>query len=91
LLQDAGIAVYTSRILLLCDNPFAPFIEHCLVKAGASVDMFENLSAVTGTRTYDALLVALKPQSNPVLSPNDAITIAHRWPGAVVTGAFPVF
>ena len=27
LLTDAGVAVHSSRLLLLCDNPFRPFIE----------------------------------------------------------------
>ena len=67
LLIDAGVAVYTSSILLLCDNPFGPFIEHGLVSTGANVDMLKSLSAATGGRIYDAILVALKPRPEPVL------------------------
>ena len=84
LLIDAGVAVYTSSILLLCDNPFGPFIEHGLVSTGANVDMLKSLSAATGGRIYDAILVALKPRPEPVLSVEDAIIIASGWPGAVV-------
>lgn len=84
LLTDAGVAVYASRILLLCDNPFGPFIERCLVRAGANVDAFESLSAATGSRSYDAILIALRPRPDPVLSVPDALRVADCWPGAVV-------
>lgn len=84
LLMDAGVAVYAGRVLLLCDNQFGPFIERGLQRAGANVDTLESLSAAAGARTYDAMLVALRPRPEPVLSAADAVTIANRWPGAVV-------
>src|ERR1039458_8366179 len=37
LLLDAGIAIYKSRILILCDNPFRFFLQRGLLSAGASV------------------------------------------------------
>jgi hypothetical protein len=84
ILVDAGVAVYASRILLLCDNPFGPFIERGLVSAGASVDRLESLSRVTPSSPYDAILVALQPRPEPVFSAADAITVADCWPGAVI-------
>lgn len=84
LLMDAGIAVYASRILLLCDNHFSPFIERGLVGAGAIVDTHENLATTDSEIVYDAILVALQPRSHLVLSTADAVTIAYCWPGAVV-------
>lgn len=84
LLLDAGIAVYASYILLLCDNPFASFIERGLVRAGASVDRLESLSAAPKDKMYDAILVAMQPQSEPVLSAVDVAMIADRWPGVVI-------
>ena len=36
-LHDAGIAVYGSHLVLLCDNPFAPFIADYLRGGGAHV------------------------------------------------------
>jgi hypothetical protein len=86
LLLDAGIAVYASRVLLLCDNSFGPFIERGLGNAGARVDRFESLSpAVASGNCYDAVLVALQPRAELVLSLTDASTIAACWPGAVIT------
>jgi hypothetical protein len=84
LLLDAGIAVYTSRILVLCDNPFSQFIQRGLVSAGAAVDVVDSLAAATLDNDYDAILVALHPQDEPVLSGVDAVAIAKHWPGAVV-------
>jgi hypothetical protein len=84
LLLDAGIAVYTSNILLLCDNPFSKFIERGLVNAGASVDTVDSLTAAPTDKTYDAILVALQPQPKPVLSALDAVMIAKYWSGTLV-------
>jgi hypothetical protein len=84
LLLDAGVAVYTSNILLLCDNPFRSFIEKGLVNAGAYVDTVDSLAAAPVDKTYDAVLVALKPRPEPVLSATDALSVAKYWPGALV-------
>jgi hypothetical protein len=84
LLLDAGISVYTSRILLLCDNPFLKFIEHGLVSTGATVDLVDNLAVAAIDNTYDAVLVALHPQAEPVLGEAEAVLIAKHFPGTVV-------
>lgn len=84
LLLDAGVAVYASRVLLLCDNPFGPFIEGGLVSAGASVDTLERVPAAKSNKTYDAVLVALQPRPKPVISAADVVTIANCWPGTVI-------
>ena len=84
LLLDAGIAVYTSNILLLCDNPFRDFIERGLINSGATVDTVESLVAAPANKTYDAILVALQPQPELVISAEDAATIAKDWAGALV-------
>jgi hypothetical protein len=84
LLLDSGVAVYTSDILLLCDNPFRSFIEQGLVNAGARVDTVESLATAPIDKTYDAILVALQPQPEPVLSAIDAISVSKYWPGALV-------
>lgn len=84
LLLDAGIAVYTSKILLLCDNPFSLFIERGLVNAGADVNIVTTLAAAPTDEQFDAIVVALQPQSKPVLSAQDAQAIAKYWQGAVV-------
>jgi hypothetical protein len=84
LLVDAGIAVYRSNVLLLCDNHFAAFIESRLISAGAHVDIVNDISVAQKNKAYDTILVAMKPQSEPVLSAKDAALIAKYWSGAVV-------
>lgn len=83
-LLDAGVAVYASRILLLCDNFFSSFIEKRLVSCGADVDVHQQLADVPRDTTYDAILVALQPHSKPVLAAVEAHTIAAGMPEAIV-------
>lgn len=84
LLLDAGVAVYRSRVLVLCDNPFAPFIENGLSAAGAAVNRVACLSKVRDEDIYDAIVIALLPTSTPSLEHADAIRIKTCWNGAVV-------
>jgi hypothetical protein len=84
LLVDAGVAVYRSSILVLCDNPFGPFIIRGLRRAGARVDVARCANKAPQDTRYDAIVVSLKPQAGPTVSTADAHLIATRWPGAVV-------
>ncbi|WP_238178387.1 hypothetical protein [Calothrix sp. 336/3] len=84
LLLDGGVSVYSSKILLLCDNPFLPFIERGLTQAGATVDTVESICQAPQDTNYDAILVALQPRSQEVLSGEDAKAIAANFPGALV-------
>lgn len=83
-LLDAGISVYTSNILLLCDNPFQRFIERGLVQAGATVDTVDSLATASINKNYDAILVALQPRLEPILGAKDAAAIAKYWTGTLV-------
>ena len=83
LLHDAGVEVYANNLLVLCDNDFGPFIERSLRAAGARVELVDRLANATGDG-FDAVLVALHPRSEPVLTAEDAARIAHDLPGAVV-------
>lgn len=84
LLLDAGVVVDRRRILLLCDNPFRPFIERSLTALGATVVATDTLSAALDHGAYHAILVALQPRSEPVLSTAEASEIVSRWPEAIV-------
>ena len=84
LLNDAGVAVYKSSVLLMCDNLFSDFIRRGLEQAGASVEVVANISEADATATHDAILVAATPRPGTVLSESDAKQIATAWPGAVV-------
>lgn len=82
LLLDAGVAVYDSTILLLCDNPFAPFVARGLEGAGARVTLQSALSE-DDWGSYDAVVVGLRPRAEPVLGAQ-ALSVLSRWPGVVV-------
>ncbi|MEA5604942.1 hypothetical protein [Nostoc sp. UHCC 0252] len=84
LLLDAGISVYTSNILLLCDNPFRSFIERGLIQAGATVDTVNSIVEASTDKNYDAILVALQPRLEPIMAEKDAAAIAKYWPGTLV-------
>jgi hypothetical protein len=84
LLLDAGISVYGCRVLVLCDNPFAPFIERGLRGAGATVVISPELNTASDQEDVDAVLVALHPRKEPVIGKAQAALIARRWPGAVL-------
>jgi hypothetical protein len=74
-LTDAGIAVHRSRIVVLCDNPFAPFLHTGLASAGARVEVVADLDDAV-TEWADAVLVARREPP--------AAFDAQRWAGAVV-------
>jgi hypothetical protein len=84
LLTEAGVAVYGSRVLLLCDNAFAPFIERGLASLGADVECAAALPAGRADPACDAVIVALQSRAGAVLSADDARGIARTWPGTVV-------
>lgn len=85
-LHEAGVAVYRSRIALLVDNDFGPYIREPLLQSGAQVlegrrpeDLPEDIGDL------DAVLCALAPrESGPVLGPADADRFAKRSPTAVI-------
>ena len=84
LLLDAGVAVFGSRILILCDNPFGPSLQQGLRKTGAMVALADRLDTALPTDRLDAILVASSPQAVPRVGAAEAALIADRWPGAVV-------
>ena len=83
LLHQAGVAVYQSRIVLLCDNHFAPYIERSLRSLGAVVTLVPAIAAIP-KGIADVLLVALRPREKPVVDAQAAGVIAERLPGAVL-------
>ena len=92
LLTDAGVAVYRSRILLLCDNPFLPFLKAGLAAAEADVRCVSTRIELESTRNfanpYDVILVALTPRPAPVVGTETSLLsaqeIAELYPTAVV-------
>lgn len=84
LLADAAVATYRSRILLLCDNPFLPFLQDGLRRSGADVVARIELDADDLDARLDTILVALRPRGEPVLSGDEVRAIAERAGGALV-------
>jgi hypothetical protein len=82
-LHDAGVAVYRSRIMLLCDNAFAPFIAQSLRGGGADVVEARQLTADVLFPPCDAILFASRPSSGRGLTVRDARLIAEHAPDAV--------
>jgi hypothetical protein len=84
LLLDAGVAAYRSRVLVVCDNPFAPFIRRGLEAAQARVELTDALTSDLDFDGLDAVLVATMPQPGVAVGRAEAELIAARCPWAVV-------
>jgi hypothetical protein len=84
LLFDAGTAVRNTRLAVLCDNPFAPYLESGLTAAGADVRSARSLAALDPGFHPDHLLVSCTPTGTSVLGPEDVDRIAATWPETVV-------
>jgi len=84
LLMDSGCAVYTSRVLLLCDNDFASYIAAGLTAVGADVVSASSAMDTSIHGEFDAVLVSRTPASTSALPSAEMLAIAQRWPGAVV-------
>jgi hypothetical protein len=83
-LHDAGIAVRGSRILLLCDNSFAPFIVRDLENAGAEIVETRQLIADALSPHCDAVILAMHPRETPVFTAVEARLLSQKAPGAVL-------
>jgi hypothetical protein len=83
-LLDAGISVAGCDLLVLCDNDFGPDLVRGLEGAGAHVAVAARPLEVAEGPPFDAVVLALRPQAGPVLTAEDLIALATRWPGAVL-------
>jgi hypothetical protein len=83
-LHDAGIAVRGSRLVVLCDNSFAPFIVKGLRDAGADVTQTHQLTEATLNGQCDAVLLALQPDTGRSVDAAQVTLLSDRAPGAVL-------
>jgi hypothetical protein len=83
-LHDAGISVYRSRIVLLCNNSFGPFIAKALQNCGAEVVTARRLTGEVLSPPCDAVLLALQPTTGTVLTGEDAKLLGQQVPGTVL-------
>ena len=84
LLGDGATSVHASRILLICDNPFRPYLERGLRAAGADVVMRSRFDVDDLDDRLDSIVVSLTPRGEPVLTEGDIADIAQRAPGSVL-------
>lgn len=84
LLTDAQIAVYGSRLLLLCDNPFQAYLERGLTSAGATVVGRDAFSVDDLSAELDAVVVAMTPRDGVVVTTDDLRDLAERAPGTLL-------
>jgi hypothetical protein len=82
LLLDAGIAVYKSKILLICDNDFGAYIETGLRSAGAYIQCHPHVPKEPAM--LDAVMIAATPREESVLTRDEIQRIALHSPGAVI-------
>jgi len=74
-----GLAVYSNRIALLCDNDFAEPIGKGLAGLGASIEVFSVADEIFPD-IWDAIVIALKPALTPRIGHNEALHFATVAP-----------
>ncbi len=84
ILNDAGFEVLGSRIVLVCDNPFRPYLEQYLESAGAIVASVAGLSGDLPEGPVDAVLLAVKPTGGDVIDAAVARRLGEAYPGTCV-------
>jgi len=82
LLFDAGIAVYRSRLVLLCDNAFSPYIASTLERLAGELAVSARPAAPPFSP--DAVLVATSPVSSAAEATALSEQIAQAYAGAAV-------
>jgi hypothetical protein len=87
LLQEAGLPVYRNRIALLCDNDFDQSIFKGLAGLGADVRLFTSVTDLT-PNSWDAVVVALRPEAAPRIASTEAALIASSAPSGAVVAQF---
>ena len=89
LLLDSGVPVVGTHLLLLCDNPFGPYLERTLTACGAQLTVASSpASAVRTARPVDAVVVSLTPATGPRLGARELECLAEVAPGAVLAQFF---
>lgn len=82
LLFDAGIAVYRSRLVLLCDNAFSPYIAGTLERLAGELVVCARPAAPPFSP--DAVLVATAPLTSAAAVTALSEQIAQAYPDAAV-------
>ena len=89
-LQDAGFPVYRTRVHVVCDNPFDAYLMGGLHSMGADTRLFTSVDEMlaqamsTSHQGPDAVLVAMTPTGESVISPPMLAAMSTAWPEAAV-------
>jgi hypothetical protein len=83
LLLDAGTAVRGTRIVVVCDNPFGPYLDGGLRAAGATVRLAADIHQVEPDFAPDVVLVAITPRGEPVVNASVVGSLAALWPHTI--------
>lgn len=83
LLQDAGFHAPGRHVAVVCDNPFAAFLEDGLAMAAAEVELAPRVAALR-PNGWDAVVIALNPAENPPLDAADFAALKRAAPRAIV-------
>ncbi|SHF00345.1 hypothetical protein SAMN02745157_1414 [Kaistia soli DSM 19436] len=82
LLRDGDMNVDGKRIAVLCDNPFAEFLIEGLREAGATAELFNDITPMRED-SWDAVVLSMTPRDRP-LGRASMDMIARRAPGALL-------
>ena len=79
-LLSCPVPVWGSRLLLLCDNPFAPHIAQTLRACGASVLVDGTLDPQRwrSDERFDAVVVAMRPRERKIVGGGQALVEVGR-------------
>lgn len=83
LIEEAGVVPAGAAVTLLCDNPFAPFIERGLIQAGVGLRSFARVADVV-PGPADVVVIALDPFRNAILGEAELAFLAAAAPGALL-------
>lgn len=82
LIASGGLCVSGLRVLLICDNPFLPFLEESLRQEGAKLYTLPTLRGVDSVPPADLVVLALKPESWLAVGEAEAGLLAAHAAGA---------
>ncbi|TGQ53062.1 hypothetical protein EN836_16800 [Mesorhizobium sp. M1C.F.Ca.ET.193.01.1.1] len=77
LLDDAGVDQRAARLAIVCNTPYAPFLEHMLREDGARVSVFSH-PVLLSDDPWDVVVVAMRPSSKPPMDINSLGRIARN-------------
>jgi hypothetical protein len=79
-----GVAPCGARVLVVCDNPFATYLEDGLARAGVRVTLTTSMREAAAAAAQDVIMIAARPTGRPIIDAATATLVGQNWPGAIV-------